>query len=169
MADTTLRKNAEGYGYKYTDLAEIHNYLEQKGCRYYQYVNVVDGNDYIMTVKVDKDGKESAPIRGCRVVQATLTGKNNPAQEQGSALTYARRYSLLMAYGLCTSDDDAAAMTTQKPPKPSFTKDELKQKVTALAEIKNVSMEEIEKVGQKPFDSFTKAELENCVQWLKTK
>ena len=78
--------------------------------RYYQYIERIDGEDYVMTVKII-DGKEQQPLRGCRVVNATLSGKSNPAQEQGSALTYARRYSLLMAFGLATDDDDAESLT----------------------------------------------------------
>lgn len=106
MATNNIKKNARGYNYKYADLAQIHEYLEEQGKSYYQYVERIEGDDYIMTVKVE-DGKELPPMRGCRVVQARLDGKTNPAQEQGSALTYARRYSLLMAYGLATTDDDA--------------------------------------------------------------
>ena len=117
----TLNKNANGYKYKYTDLSEIHGYLESEGLSYYQYVDVVDGNDYIMTVKIDADGKESKPIRGCRVVQAILEKNDNPAQRQGSALTYARRYSLLLAYGLCTTDDDAEMLSDR---------DEMHQKIS---------------------------------------
>lgn len=105
-----LRKNKEGYGYKYTDLSAIHEYLESIGEHYVQHIEVIDGNDYIVTDKYKGDEKIES-VRGCRVVQATLSGKSNPAQEQGSALTYARRYSLLMAYGLATEDDDAASLT----------------------------------------------------------
>ena len=112
---TTLNKNKEGYGYCYTDLAEIHRYLESVGAWYYQYIDRIDGDDYIMTVKVI-NGEEQAPLRGCRVVNATLSGKSNPAQEQGSALTYARRYSLLMAFGLATEDDDAESLTVIEEP-----------------------------------------------------
>ena len=116
MADK-VKKNKEGYGYKYTDLAQIHDYLESTGQSYYQYIETDDiGNDYIMTVPI-KDGKELPVRRGCRVIQATLSGKSNPAQEQGSALTYARRYSLLMAFGLATEDDDAAALDKPKQAK----------------------------------------------------
>lgn len=106
MASSNIKKEAQGYGYKYTDLAQIHTYLESINTRYYQYIERIGEDDYIYTVPI-VDGEELPPRRGCRVVQATLTGKSNPAQEQGSALTYARRYSLFMAFGLATTDDDA--------------------------------------------------------------
>ncbi|MEE3324175.1 MAG: ERF family protein [Methanosphaera sp.] len=109
---TILNKNANGYGYKYTDLAEIHNYLESINSRYIQKVERIDNDDYIFTKRSFDNVWENEWIQGCRVVQATLSGIKNPAQEQGSALTYARRYSLLMAYGLATDDDDAASLTT---------------------------------------------------------
>ena len=116
MDETTrLSKSKQGYGYKYTELAQINEYLEQKGESYYQYIDSVDGNDYIVTVKVKADGTESKPLRGCRIIYSnTLQGKSNEAQEMGSGITYARRYSLLMAYGLATEDDDAACMTKKK-------------------------------------------------------
>lgn len=110
MATTNIKKNASGYGYQYTDLAEIHNYLESQNMSYYQYTETVDGVDYIMTVPII-NGEEKPARRGCRVAEAKLSGKSNPAQEQGSAITYARRYSLLMAFGLATTDDDAACLT----------------------------------------------------------
>lgn len=114
--ETTLNKNKEGYGYQYTDLAEIHRYLEQNNMKYYQEVDTVDGIDYIMTYRYIDGEWEEKPKRGCRVVNAILSGKSNPAQEQGSALTYARRYSLLMAFGLATEDDDAESLTINKEP-----------------------------------------------------
>lgn len=105
-----LTKSGAKYSYKYTDISAIHDYLESIKASYYQYIETIDGNDYIVTVPT-VDGKELSPRRGCRVVQATLQDKNNPAQEQGSALTYARRYSLLMAFGLATEDDDGESLT----------------------------------------------------------
>ena len=114
MAETNLRKNKNGYGYKYTDLAEIHNYLEENNSRYRQKVERIDGDDYIFTKRTINDVEEDEWIQGCRVVQATISVKSNPAQEQGSALTYARRYSLLMAFGLATEDDDAQSLTRPK-------------------------------------------------------
>ena len=106
----TLFKNTQGYGYKYTDISEIHRWLEENGIEYYQYVEPIDGADYMYTVPII-NGEEMPPRRGCRIITASLTGKTNPAQEQGSGITYARRYSLLMAFGLATTDDDAQCMT----------------------------------------------------------
>ena len=112
---TTLKKNKDGYGYKYTELAEIHNYLEEHNMKYYQTIetNEINRCDYIMTYRFI-DGKwEEEPKRGCKVTDATLSGIKNPAQEQGSALTYARRYSLLMAFGLATEDNDAQSLNVE--------------------------------------------------------
>ncbi len=113
MERTTLKKNKDGYGYKYTELAEIHKYLEENNMKYYQEIETDEntGNDYIMTYRFIEGKWEDKPKRGCKVVDATLQGVKNPAQEQGSALTYARRYSLLMAFGLATEDDDAQSLS----------------------------------------------------------
>lgn len=129
MAETNLQKNKDGYGYKYTDLAEVHEYLERNNMKYYQYIEIINGNDYIMTVPII-DGKAQEPRRGVRVVNAVLSGIKNPAQEQGSAITYARRYSLLMAFGLATEDNDAQALT-RKNVKQVTNKKEEKKKINA--------------------------------------
>ena len=112
--ETILNKNSDGYGYKYTDIAEIHKYLEENGMKYYQEIQTseINGFDYVMTYRFINGEWEEKPKRGCKVVDATLQGIKNPAQEQGSALTYARRYSLLMAFGLATDDDDAQSLTS---------------------------------------------------------
>ena len=166
MAETTLRKNANGYNYKYTDLAEIHSYLESRGWSYYQYIDVIDGNDYVMTVCV-KDGKEEPPKRGCRVVQATLKGTNNPAQEQGSAITYARRYSVLMAFGLCTTDDDAACMSTPKH-QTLFTREDILMKIEAMIDTKGIPIEEIYEMADiSDLEELPSERLLKLLDWLK--
>ena len=135
--ETTVSKNKQGYGYKYTDLAQIHEYLENNKMKYYQYIERIDGEDYVMTVKII-DEKEQQPLRGCRVVNATLSGKSNPAQEQGSALTYARRYSLLMAFGLATDDDDAESLT-----KPATINKSMETALRELIKSKNISNQSV--------------------------
>lgn len=107
-------KKGGSYTYRYTELADINDYIDSIGERYYQFIERIDNDDYIMTVR-QKNDIDSNPIRGCRIVQATINNDySNPAQEQGSALTYARRYSLLMAYGLATEDDDANSLNKLK-------------------------------------------------------
>lgn len=108
---STIAKKSEGYGYKYTELADINKYCEDNDIRYYQEVetNEINQKDYIITyiTKGDKTTKH----RGCQIVEARLSGINNPVQAYGSSLTYCRRYSLLMALGLATEDDDGASLS----------------------------------------------------------
>lgn len=126
------------YSYQYVDIAQIHEYLEANNMSYYQYIDVVDGNDYIMTVRII-DGEEKPALRGARVVDATLIGVNNPAQQQGSALTYARRYSLLMAFGLATEDDDAQSLSEKKEP----TKEEADNYKLTFGKFKGKTLKEV--------------------------
>lgn len=108
--------NVGKYSYQYVDIAQIHEYLESINARYIQQTKRIDNDDYIMTKRCF-DGKwEDEWLQGARVVDATLIGVNNPAQQQGSAITYARRYSLLMAFGLATEDDDAQSLSELKEP-----------------------------------------------------
>lgn len=109
----TIGKNKEGYGYKYTELAEINKYCIENGIIYYQEVetNEINQLDYIMTYVSKDNGKTYTKHKGCQIVQAVLSGIKNPVQEYGSSLTYCRRYSLLMALGLATEDTDAQELT----------------------------------------------------------
>ena len=111
---STIAKKTEGYGYKYTELADINKYCEDNGIRYYQEIETSEVNqkDYIITYLIK--GNRTTKHRGCQIVQAVLSGIKNPVQEYGSSLTYSRRYSLLMALGLATEDDDGATFTEVK-------------------------------------------------------
>lgn len=120
MSNTTINKNKSAGGrYNYTDLPAINEYLAAQGITYYQTVEVIDGVNYILTIPII-NGQEQPPRRGVPIVDAALVGIKNPAQEQGSATTYARRYSLLMAFGLASDDDDdAQSLTIPKDQKAS--------------------------------------------------
>ena len=113
MAKSTIAKKTEGYGYKYTELADINKYCEDNGITYFQEVetNEINQKDYIITYLVSEDGTKIVKHRGCQIVEARLSGINNPVQAYGSSLTYCRRYSLLMALGLATEDDDGASLS----------------------------------------------------------
>ena len=50
--------------------------------KYYQFIKRIDGEDYVFTRRYIEGKWEDEPIQGCRVVNAVLSGKSNPAQEQ---------------------------------------------------------------------------------------
>lgn len=142
MANTVSKNktaNTGKYSYKYVDIAQIHEYLESIGAQYYQYIDRLDGDDYVMTVRII-NGEEKPPLRGARVVDAKLNGVVNPAQEQGSALTYARRYSLLLAFGLATDDDDAQSLSKPVAQKP---KDPITKSDGTMSPLQKVRLQEL--------------------------
>ena len=136
---STIAKKTEGYGYKYTELADINKYCEDNGIRYFQEVETSDINqkDYIITY-IEKDGKVEKH-RGCQIVEAVLQGIKNPVQEYGSSLTYCRRYSLLMALGLATEDDDGATFTQKQ----EATKESAEQWTFSFGKYKGQTMSEV--------------------------
>ena len=137
---STLKKNKEGYGYKYTELAEINKYCEENKIRYYQEVetNEINQKDYIVTYLVENG--ETTKHKGCQIVDAILSGIKNPVQEYGSSLTYCRRYSLLMALGLATEDDDGASLTQKEP-----TKEDAENYVISFGKYKGQKLAEVVK------------------------
>ena len=139
MKNTRLAKRTEGYSYKYVELADINKYCEDNGIRYYQEVETSEINqkDYIITY-IEKDGKVEKH-RGCQIVEAILQGIKNPVQEYGSSLTYCRRYSLLMALGLATEDDDGASLTIKK----EATKEEATQWTFSFGKYKGQTMSQV--------------------------
>ncbi len=136
----TIKKNKEGYGYKYTELAEINNYCLENNITYYQEVETceINGKDYIITY-LNENG-ETTKHRGCEIVKAVLSGIKNPVQEYGSSLTYCRRYSLLMALGLATEDDDAQSLTEPNEP----TEEEAEEYKLGFGKYKGKTIKEIE-------------------------
>lgn len=139
--DVETKKGGK-YSYRYTELADINAFIEELGERYYQYIKRIESDDYIITKRIGKDAPPEE-LQGCRVVQAPVTSEySNPAQEQGSALTYARRYSLLMAYGLATEDDDANSLN--RPKQQSITtKEEAENYVITFGKYKGQTLGEI--------------------------
>lgn len=146
---STIAKKTEGFGYKYTELADINKYCEQNGIRYYQEIetNEINQKDYIITYLVrgfmhtDKSGKMeyeeiTTKHRGCQIVEAKLSGTSNPVQAYGSSLTYCRRYSLMMALGLAGEDTDAAELS-------EMTEDQAKEFVITFGKHKGTKMADL--------------------------
>ena len=161
---TTVSKNKKGYGYKYTDLAQIHEYLESINAKYIQIIKRIEGEDYIFTKRCFDNKWEDEWLQGSKVVDAVLSGIKNPAQEQGSALTYARRYSLLMAFGLATEDDDTQSLTQKK---------ETKKVILATPEqlklIKNLDIDLVAMLDYYKIQKLEELSLEQANQIIKLK
>ena len=164
MADkTTVSKNKKAivgkYSYKYTDLAQIHEEMERQGLRYYQYIEPLETPagmiDYVHTVIMNDVGEELRSCCGCRVVDAN---GQNPTQEHGKAITYARRYSLLMALGWATDDDDAAGNVRTRPAQ----KTQAQAKTTASTPfVKNINEEQFVVVCD-AIDNMNKTQADIC-------
>lgn len=94
---TIVKNNSQGYGYKYSNLADLHragvNIPKMR-------VKPTEFGDYVEYL----DDKGEWQI-GAKVVTFEAKGMN-ASQVYGAALTYARRYTVQMAEQVACDDDD---------------------------------------------------------------
>lgn len=101
---TVIKNASQAYGYKYSSLADIANagvtipVMRVKPTEFGEYIEYSDENGEWQT--------------GAKIVVPEMKGCN-AAQAYGSALTYARRYTVQLAKSLACDDD--AAIERQKP------------------------------------------------------
>jgi hypothetical protein len=104
---------------KYADLTSvvmaIKPALANHGLWFRQVNHMMDGGVCVETIICHASGQEVT----CG--QLYVPASKQDAQGYGSALTYARRYSLSAAFGVCPEDDDGNAATAapKAPPAPS--------------------------------------------------
>ena len=140
-------KNAsQGYGYSYSNLAD----LAKAGVEIpVMKTQRVDGDEYVFALI---DGEW---IQGAKVIEMEMKGMN-AAQAYGSALTYARRYTVQLVKGIACDDDDkveadgAAKRVDNKNSKLDF--DKIREQLDMLDEIESVKAyyEELKKIHQSP-------------------
>ena len=95
--DQVVVTKSKAYGYNYASLGDIANQgFEIPRMK----TGTEDGKEYVYCY--DKDTKEW--IRGAEIVIPQMKGMNS-AQMYGSALTFSRRYSVMMFLGLVSDDD----------------------------------------------------------------
>ena len=97
-------KNKQGYGYKYATLDKVIAAIEKARAK--------TGIDYEQNISTGEDGAVS-----CQTYVFHETGEflffdpitvygGRKAQDTGSSITYARRYSLQAAFGIAAEEDD---------------------------------------------------------------
>ena len=105
MADKIVANTSKAYGYNYASLSDIAN----QGFTIPKMKTGTDGEkEYVYYY--DADLKEW--VRGAEIVVPEMKGSNS-AQRYGSAITYARRYTTLLALSLACDDDKK--IETQEP------------------------------------------------------
>lgn len=101
----------------YADLesvtAAIKPIATEHGLAFIQKFHEFDGGVAVETIILHESGEQFS--NGILRVPAS----KQDAQGYGSAITYARRYSLMAAFGLCPEDDDGNAATAAHKPAPA--------------------------------------------------
>lgn len=97
-----IKSDKGSYGYKYADLADVidcyREPLSKHDLALTQTLRVDEGHMVLRTTLLHKSGQWIAS-------EYPLANYNRP-QEQGSAITYARRYSVTSLLGIAAEDDD---------------------------------------------------------------
>ena len=103
---------------RYADLSAcveaVIDALNDNGLMLTQHIHESESGVCIETVFIH----ESGAMLSCGKLQVPVTKAD--AQGYGSALTYARRYSLMAACGIAPEDDDGNAATAAKPTAPKI-------------------------------------------------
>ena len=116
-----IKKQSQGYNYKYADLAATLNAIRtpmvEAGLSLYQTVkthrDVTPALPVLLTTVTHESGEEISSEFPLSFDWESLT-KGNTLQNIGSTLTYIRRYSLQAILNLATDDDGASS--TYTPP-----------------------------------------------------
>lgn len=91
-----IKNASKGYGYTYSNLADLAKAgIEIPPMK----TQIVEGREFVFA----KIGDEW--LQGAQVVDIDMKGMN-AAQAYGSALTYARRYTVQLVLGIACDDDD---------------------------------------------------------------
>ena len=137
-----------GRGGRYADLAAcveaVIDALNNNGIALTQRVSPCDNGVIVETVFVHESGETMN--NGQLHVPAA---KNDP-QGYGSALTYARRYSLMAACGIAPEDDDGNA-ASNKPPAPAIPTPDITDHLAAIQASAN--SDELATVFKAAFDA----------------
>lgn len=124
----TLPKDKNGYGYKYTDIDTVINYvrpiLSKYGLGFMQSLSSLSSTAKeipAITTRVFHSSGEW--IEDTTVLPDVTLAKTNNAQNMGASITYMRRYFLCAMLGITSDEDTDAVVDTDKKPKGSGSAD----------------------------------------------
>lgn len=103
-----MKKASKGFKFKYTNLSDIEKklipVLEEKKIGYVHRLDISEGSNVLNTSIFCLDTGETQSHRLVIPPAVKLAGMND-YQSLGSALTYFRRYHLVVAFGILTDED----------------------------------------------------------------
>lgn len=149
-AEVTMKSGGK-YSYTYSSLTSvwsaIRKPLSDNGLAIFQTTDDDSGSVILLTTLAHESGESvTSRLVVCRV--------GTPAQEMGSALTYARRYSISALVGVVTDDDDDGAKATEHQRKQPTEKKPVEP--TSQASAKNEQV-----ASELPF----RASVQGAVEW----
>jgi hypothetical protein len=105
-----LLKSTQAFGYKYAQLEQVIDSIAEALWK--------EGLDFLQTIKdnklstfvVDIENGEQLLLTEVDLISVSVA-KSNEMQAWGAGVTYAKRYSLMTAFGLATEDDDGKSAT----------------------------------------------------------
>lgn len=127
-----IKKKSKGFKFKYADLEAVEEALKpalkKEGLAYNHHLNFKDGANVISTTIFEVDNPSASETHTMKIPESVQLSGMNAFQVLGSALTYFRRYHLVVAFGLITGEDIDAIGAEQKS----------KPNVDHVAKVKNL-------------------------------
>jgi hypothetical protein len=102
-----LYKDTKGYGYNYANLTQVIDTTKEALISNDVYFQQTVENNLLKTYLLDLITGEKQLACEFEIVSASVKGANE-LQQMGAGISYLRRYSLMLALGLATEDDDAS-------------------------------------------------------------
>jgi hypothetical protein len=144
---------------KYADLASVVEAIKgpitEQGLAYTQILHDAELAAKVETVILHSSGQWLS----CGVIAVPVV--KNDAQGYGSALTYARRYSLSAAFGVAPEDDDGNAAAAASPAKQIIAAN-VKPTAGAMERLDPEQRKKVEKVASEVVDCFEVSEHETA-------
>lgn len=163
-----LEKNKEGFKFKYVELGEIieevtpHLVDEELGYRHSTEVND-RGDNIIKTTIFEINGTDSI-FSSLRIPEGVTLGGMNGYQSLGSALTYFRRYTLLVMLGILTGEDVDVVKPQEKKTQ-KLEGDNYVSKIQALIKLKR-KRPQLEAYFEHHADKMTDAEIKEVTELI---